>query len=158
MRDDVNADTEPTDYTQAFIQEMNRRKEANEESPYFNDKQLSIMLFDLWVAGQETTSNSIKWSFAYLLYYQDVQAKVHEELDREIGSDRLITLADRPKLHYMNALINETLRIANIAPINIPRKVARDTEIEGYLIKKGVWAVAQISLYMYDPEVLKHRN
>jgi cytochrome P450 len=53
----------------------------------------------------------------------------------------------------MNALVNETLRIANLAPINIPRKVARDTTVNGYLLKKDLWVVSQISLFMYDPEV-----
>jgi hypothetical protein len=49
MRDDVNADAEPTDYTHAFLREMKRREEANDVSPYFNDNQLALMLFDLWV-------------------------------------------------------------------------------------------------------------
>jgi hypothetical protein len=35
----------------------------------------------------------------------DKQAKIHEELDRVINGDRMILVADRPKLNYLNAAI-----------------------------------------------------
>jgi len=36
---------------------------------------------DIFIAGQDTTSSSILWTFLYLLHHPDVQTKVHQELD-----------------------------------------------------------------------------
>jgi len=36
---------------------------------------------DVFIAGQDTTSSSILWTFLYLLHHPKAQAKVHEELD-----------------------------------------------------------------------------
>lgn len=38
-------------------------------------------LIDLFVAGMETTSTSLMWTFLYLIHHQDVQKRVHQELD-----------------------------------------------------------------------------
>jgi len=38
-------------------------------------------LIDLFIAGMETTSSSLMWTFLFFLHHPDVQEKVHEELD-----------------------------------------------------------------------------
>ena len=76
----------------------------------FSDKQMLNMAADLFLAGQETTSNMITWSFGFLIYNPDVQSRVHEELDAIIGSDRTITMVDRNNLPYTSATINEIYR------------------------------------------------
>lgn len=52
MNADVDVFVEPTDYTQAFLQERQRRKLNDDNAEYFSEEQLILMLFDLWVAGQ----------------------------------------------------------------------------------------------------------
>jgi hypothetical protein len=36
---------------------------------------------DIFLAGQDTTSSSILWTFLYLLHHPEVQIKLHKELD-----------------------------------------------------------------------------
>jgi cytochrome P450 len=36
-----------------------RKKRQGTEAHYFTDEQLITMLFDLWIAGQDTTSNTL---------------------------------------------------------------------------------------------------
>ncbi|KAF1758772.1 hypothetical protein GCK72_015232 [Caenorhabditis remanei] len=100
-------------------------------------EQLDSVCFDLWVAGMETTSNTLYWSLLYVLLNPKVLEKVYEELDTKIGSDRIITTTDRPNLNYINATINESQRLANLLPMNISRTTACDMEIGGYGIPKG---------------------
>ena len=45
-----------------------------------------------------------------------LQAKVQEELDREVGQGRNPTLADRSRLPYCEAVVLEIQRYANIVP------------------------------------------
>lgn len=56
-------------------------------------------------AGQETLSSTLTWIFGLLIGYPECQAKLHEELDRVIGEKRMIRLADKPNLPYLNAVI-----------------------------------------------------
>ena len=49
---------------------------------------------------QETTSSTLTWAFAYLIKNQDVQTKMHDEMDKIIGSDRVITVSDKNQLPY----------------------------------------------------------
>ncbi|EFO95895.1 hypothetical protein CRE_23845 [Caenorhabditis remanei] len=72
-------------------------------------EQLDSVCFDLWVAGMETTSNTLYWSLLYVLLNPKVLERVYEELDTKIGSDRIITTTDRPNLNYINATINVSL-------------------------------------------------
>ena len=36
---------------------------------------------DLFLAGMETTSTSLAWTFLYLLHHQDIKHRIHEEID-----------------------------------------------------------------------------
>uniref|UniRef100_A0A3Q3VIQ1 Uncharacterized protein n=1 Tax=Mola mola TaxID=94237 RepID=A0A3Q3VIQ1_MOLML len=43
---------------------------------------------------------------------------------------------DRKNLPYTNAVIHEIQRLANIVPMAIPHKTARDVMLHGYFIKE----------------------
>ncbi|XP_031670139.1 cytochrome P450 2K1-like isoform X3 [Oncorhynchus kisutch] len=62
--------------------------------------------------------------------------EVQEEISRVIGS-RQTLVEDRKNLPYTDAVIHETQRLANIAPMSIPHTTSRDVTFQGYFIKKG---------------------
>ncbi|VDO71387.1 unnamed protein product [Haemonchus placei] len=108
---DIDYNSEHTnDYVEAFLKEQKRR-EADGDSESFKHIQLQNMCLDLWFAGMETTSNTLSWGVVYILNHMDVQAKLHEEMDREIGSSRAITMADKNHLPYTNAVVNVGLSL-----------------------------------------------
>ncbi|EGT52403.1 hypothetical protein CAEBREN_31240 [Caenorhabditis brenneri] len=143
---------EYSDYVEAFLKE---RKKHENEPGYggFEMEQLDSVCFDLWVAGMETTSNTLYWSLLYVLLNPEVLKKVYDELDQKIGSDRIITTSDRNNLNYVNATINESQRLANLLPMNLSRTTTADVEIAGYRIPKDTVITPQISSVMYDPEI-----
>lgn len=49
--------------------------------------------------------------------HPDVQRKAQAEIDAVVGQDRLPDVSDRPKLPYVNAIVEETLRWHSISPI-----------------------------------------
>lgn len=54
---------------------------------------------------KETTSTAICWTIGFLIRHPRVQLKLHEEMDRCVGSDRWIVTEDRKDLHYLNAVV-----------------------------------------------------
>jgi len=50
---------------------------------------------DLFVAGSDTTTITLRFALLYLIMHPDVQVKVQEEIDRVVGQDRSVTLQDK---------------------------------------------------------------
>ncbi|EGT30717.1 hypothetical protein CAEBREN_08589 [Caenorhabditis brenneri] len=152
-RQKIDFDSEESqDYAEAYLKEQ-RKQESQGEFELFSNKQLSNTCFDLWFAGLSTTNTTTNWIICYIMNTPGVQEKMQEELDRVVGSDRLVTTADKNDLPYMNAVINESQRCANIIPINLFHATTKDTVINGYPIKKGTGVVAQINTVMLDEKV-----
>lgn len=86
----------------------------------FSDLQLKNTAFDIWLAGYETTSSTLQWALALLIHSPHVQEKAQAELDRVVGgADELIRLTDKPRLPYMNALVNVSpSRLLNCIPFS----------------------------------------
>ncbi|KAL3994484.1 Cytochrome P450 family protein [Acanthocheilonema viteae] len=139
---------EITDFTYAYLSEIDRRKKAGEPTEYFSEWQLTMLLLDLFFAGMETTVTTLKWGFLLSIIHPDVQTKVQNELD-EIGNR--ITLADKSKCSYTMATIHEIQRLANILPINLLRTVAEDVVMGKYYYPAGTLCIPQISIAMNDP-------
>ena len=61
--------------------------------------------------------------------------QVQEELRRVVGSSQ-VRVEDRKNLPFTDAVIHEIQRLANIVPMAIPHKTARDVTLNGYFIKE----------------------
>jgi hypothetical protein len=63
------------------------QKTTNSKSSFFSSSGYSAMfnnVSDIFLAGQDTTSSSILWTFLYLLHHPEFQTKIHNELDEVI--------------------------------------------------------------------------
>ena len=54
---------------------------------------------DLYVAGSETTSTSIRWTVLLLTKHPEVQRKAQETIDEVVPKDRQPALEDREKYY-----------------------------------------------------------
>lgn len=88
-----------------------------------------------------------------MIHNPDKQAKLHEELDRVVGSTEMITSKQEHELPYCCATINEIQRLANLLPFNIPRQTTKTTTVNGYRLKAGTPVNALISLVQYDEKI-----
>ncbi len=86
-------------------------------------------------AGYETSARSMSHAWYALAQNPDVKAKLHEELDRELGNE-LPTLDTLKRLPYTLRVIKETLRLYPPAPM-YAKDVVDDDVIDGYRIEKG---------------------
>jgi cytochrome P450 len=64
---------------------------------------------DLWNAGQETTTTTTNFGILYIMTHHVVQQKMQAEIDRVVGSERKVSLSDRPSLPYTNAVCNVSI-------------------------------------------------
>lgn len=58
---------------------------------------LLVSIADLFGAGSETTSSTLRWVVLYMALHPDVQAKVQAEIDGVVAKGTLPSLADRAK-------------------------------------------------------------
>ena len=72
-----------------------------------------------------------------MVLYPDTMCRAQAELDSVIGTERMPTLADRPKLPYIEAMIKEINRWRPAAPLAAPRHTMQDDYYKGYHIPKG---------------------
>lgn len=71
--------------------------------------------------------------------------KAREELDRVVGSDRLPTFEDLPKLDYVRAIAYETLRWRPVAVLGgTPHASTADYVYKGMFIPKGSTIIAPL--------------
>ncbi|KAG6334969.1 hypothetical protein ID866_4125 [Astraeus odoratus] len=76
------------------------------------------------IAGSDTTSNSSCAISYYLARHPRVQEKLQKELDEALGSDDYVCTHEQVKrLPYLEAVINEGLRIHSTSSLGLPRVV-----------------------------------
>ncbi|PAV74019.1 hypothetical protein WR25_00485 [Diploscapter pachys] len=148
---------EANDYVDAFLKEMDKLDKAGTKSS-FSLEALVIDVFDLYVAGQETTSTTLAWAMIYLLNHPDVTDRVRKELREVTDGSRDLSQNDKPKTPYFNATINEIQRLGNIVTINLFRRAAEDLQLGGVTIRKGQTVTAQISMVMDDEKYFEEPN
>ena len=92
---------EPRDFTDMMLIEIEQTTDKT-SSMYgqLGMDNLKVTLFDLFLAGSETTSTTLTWAALYMVRYPEVQRKVQEELDEVVGFQRLPSMKDKAELPY----------------------------------------------------------
>ncbi|XP_057847184.2 xanthotoxin 5-hydroxylase CYP82C2 isoform X2 [Cryptomeria japonica] len=99
------------------------------------------------IAGAETSAVTIEWALSALIKHPDVLCKAQQELDMQVGRDRLIKESDVNRLKYLQAIVKETLRLYPTAPLLLPHESIEACKVGGYHFPAGtqllvnVWAI-----------------
>lgn len=108
---------------------------VDEEGNRLSDLDVRDEAVTLILAGHETTSNTLSWTFKLLAEYPEVEARLHTELDHVLAG-RLPTLTDLRQLTYTNMVLKEAMRLYPAAWV-IGRQAVEDVDILGEIIPKG---------------------
>ena len=115
---------------------------------------------DLFAAGTETTATLLNWTLLYLCLNPAIQKRCHDEIDKVIDSNRLPDSKDRSRLVYIDAVLNEAMRVATIVPTALFHCNGNDVvKIGGYDIPErsilvyNVWRLHHDPQYWNDPNI-----
>ena len=152
------------------IRQKKEKLEAREQEGYnvdivsvalgsgvFTEDNLVDQMMTFLGAGHETTSAALQWAVYYLSRYQDVQARLRDEvranlppISPENAGEGSISAAAIDSLPYLNAVCNEVFRFR--PPVrNLMRVSARDTMLVGVPIPKG-------TIIVFSPEIFNHEK
>lgn len=111
----------------------------------------------LILAGHETTSLALSWTFYLLSSHPEVEARLQAEADRVLGG-RAPTAEDMPKLEFTRMVFLETMRL--YPPVPVVTRVAREADhFDGIDVAAGektvinLYATQRHPAFWSNPEV-----
>ncbi|HUS14564.1 MAG TPA: cytochrome P450 [Chloroflexia bacterium] len=122
----------------------------DEHGAGMDDTQIRNEAVTLFMAGHETTANTLAWCWYFLARYPETYAKLQAEVDRVLGG-RPATVADLPQLPYALQVFKEALRLYPAAD-SLSRQAVRDMDLQGYPIQKGDLVAVPIYTLHRRPE------
>ncbi|KAF6726397.1 Cytochrome P450 2J2 [Oryzias melastigma] len=136
------------DYIDLYLTEIQKTK--GQQDSMFDEENLIMCVLDLFVAGSETTSTTLRWAFLYMAKHPEIQEKVQSEIHRVIGKSRPPCMEDRAELPYTDAVIHEVQRIGNIAPLALPHATNKDVQLGDFTVPKGVLIIPNLTSVLFD--------
>ncbi|XP_070592858.1 LOW QUALITY PROTEIN: cytochrome P450 2C5-like [Erythrolamprus reginae] len=120
----------PRDFIDCFLLKL----EKEQDSSIICSEDLVMSVFDLFLAGSQSTSNAISFGLITLAYFPHIQAKAQQEIDEVVGANRAPTLENRIEMTYIKALLHEILRYLQGEIENLPHMTTQDVNFRGHFI------------------------
>ncbi|XP_041511051.1 cytochrome P450 2K6-like [Microtus oregoni] len=138
---------DPRSLIDAFL--LRQQEENDPSADYFSEENLLALVSNLFGAGTETTATTLRWGIILMMRYPEVQAKVHEEIIKVVGSAQP-RLEHRTQMPYTDAVVHEIQRVANILPTGLPRETTTDVMFKNYYIPKGTEVIPLLTSVLRD--------
>jgi cytochrome P450 len=123
---------------------------SDDNGELMSDKQIRDEVMTIFTAGHETTANLLTWTLYLLARHPDVLARLRQELDTLLQGN-IPTAEDLQQLVYTKAVLNESMRLR--PPVGIMmRRISKDTELDGYLLKQGRLSIFSIYNIHHHPD------
>lgn len=119
-------------------------KEAEKKGEPHDEDFMKDMVLNFLIAGRDTTAQALSWCLFLLTQHPAVEQRVLEEM-RTVCKDRALSYDDLHKLEYLQAVINETLRLYPSVPTDNKVAVADDILPNGAYVPEG--CVVQFNLF-----------
>ncbi|TFY78271.1 hypothetical protein EWM64_g5740 [Hericium alpestre] len=108
------------------------------------DETLNIML-----AGRDTTSSTLTFCLYMLSQHPNVMKRLREEILSVVGDNRGPSIEELREMKYLRAVINETLRLFPVVPLN-SRTSVKDTVFPGLKPGQKPWFIPKGTLCVYS--------
>ena len=102
----------------------------------------------LYVAGADSTSNTLRWILSILAEHQDVQEKFYQDIKQCKSKMGKPTSSE---CHYVNAVIEEVFRFRPITE-SVMHGTVCDINVEGHFIPAGTMVQANFTSVHFNPK------
>ncbi|KAH0666018.1 hypothetical protein KY285_027224 [Solanum tuberosum] len=116
------------------------------------NENIKAVIFDIFLAGTETSFTVIIWAFTEMMKNPHIMAKVQSEVRRVFKGKKNYDEEDVEKLTYLNLVIKETLRLHAPVPLLAPKECKEETVIDGYTIPLNTRILVNAWAIGRDPE------
>ncbi|KAI8143755.1 cytochrome P450 [Fennellomyces sp. T-0311] len=109
-----------------------------------------------FLAGHDTTSNSLAFCLYLLAQHREIQTKAREEIISVLGGepvDVFPTLDACKNFPYLDMIIKESLRLYPVGNEITPRITSKDLNLGGIVIPKGSMVNVDIQALHFNPGV-----
>ncbi|KAL7218508.1 hypothetical protein ACSBR2_011715 [Camellia fascicularis] len=119
---------------------------------------LKAIILDMFAAGADTTYTVLEWTMTELLRHPIIMKKLQEEVRGIAPKKANLSEDDLEQMHYLKAIIKETLRLHPPVPLLIPRESTKHVKLQGYDIPTktrvfiNAWAIGRDPLSWEEPE------
>ena len=120
----------------------------------FDMDEIRVQLDTFIVAGLDTLSTGLVYLLYHLAKYPDYQQQIYEEIQQVFGDDIKceLKIEEVKKLVFLDAFINESLRIKPVFPL-VGRHVTKDVKLdEKYTIPANTDVIIFIEKLLLDPD------
>jgi cytochrome P450 len=144
----------PAERSDLLAMLMSARDEDTGEM--MTDEQLRVEVTTFLLAGQETTSLALTWTWYLLSDHPDVRQRLEDELDTVLGG-RPPEYSDLANLPYLRMTIDESMRLFPPA-WGFSRQALADDQLGGFRLPAGwiafviPYVLHRLPAYWRDPE------
>ncbi|EMS63171.1 Isoflavone 2'-hydroxylase [Triticum urartu] len=121
------------------------------EPEVYTDTMITALCANLFGAGTETTSTTTEWAMSPPRNRPAALRKAQAEIDATVGTSRLVTADDVPRLAYLQCIVSETLRLYPAAPMLLPHESSADCKVGGYNVPSGTMLMVNAYAIHRDP-------
>lgn len=144
-------DSDSESILESYLQQV--ESTISESSSFYGESGYDFTvdaLIGMMLGGAETTATTLNWLLFYMCTCPDIQNKLQQDVD-QIGGE--ICLADRKRLTYAEAVIEETLRMASTLPMGLIHVLENDLVWNEWKFPKGMLLIPNIYHVHNDPSI-----
>ncbi|OWR44462.1 cytochrome P450 CYP304F2 [Danaus plexippus plexippus] len=135
-------------FIDVYVKKM-KEEEKDTKRSTFSVEQLQLICTDYMFPAASAVQAVLTFLVERLLIQPEVQDRIHEEIDRVVGRDRMPSLDDRQNMPYTEACIREIMRFETLVPLGVLHRTVKPTTIDEYHIPENtVVAFNYVSLHM----------
>ncbi|KAJ0024370.1 hypothetical protein Pint_08691 [Pistacia integerrima] len=133
-----------------FMQEL-LEEHRKEKGTYISAEKTKTLV--LLIAGTDTTTNTMEWTFSLLLNHPEILKKAQTEIDNRVGHGRVLDETDLVHLPFLRNIINESLRMYPVAPLLVPHESSDDCKVGGFHVPRGTMLMVNMWAIQNDPKI-----